>query len=66
MPSEGGGTPDYDAPVPTDDVDNGSFYVLFDRQTRVLARGDEAYTHVAVKVVTPAGVDGSCETSAAA
>ncbi len=52
---------EYDAPIPADDIDNGSFYVLFDRQVRVLAGGDEAYTHIAVKVATPAGVDGNSQ-----
>ena len=52
---------DYQAHVPLDDIDNGSFYVIFDRQARVQDGSDETYAHVAIRIATPAGVDGNSQ-----
>ena len=52
---------DYAAKVPINDIGNGSFYVIFDRQVRVQGGADETYAHIAVRIATPAGVDGNSQ-----
>ena len=48
---------DYDAPLPAGGTPNGKWQLLFDRQINLTADGDDHYTHTAVKVISPSGVD---------
>ena len=50
-------TAEYDAPLPSGGVSDGTWDLLLDRQVNVTADGDEYYQRSAVKVTNTSGVD---------
>lgn len=52
---------DYEATVPAGDAADGVWYLLLDRQVDVLPNGDDAYRHVAIKLLNADGVEGSSQ-----
>jgi transglutaminase-like putative cysteine protease len=52
---------DYGATVPAGGAADGMWYLLLDRQVDVLPGGDDAYRHVAIKLLNADGVDGSSQ-----
>src|SRR5215831_2239841 len=48
---------EYDAPIPSSGVSDGTWDLLFDRQIKVTADGDEYYQHSAARVISTSGVD---------
>ena len=50
-------TPDYAAHHPAGEVSGGSWFLMFDRQINVDTQGDDAYSHVAIKILNTAAVD---------
>lgn len=54
-------SPDYRVMPREEQVSDGSYYVLLDRQFDVGERGSDAYSHHAVKVVNASGVDEESE-----
>ena len=49
--------PDFDAPIPKGQAGGSAYYLLFDRQIDVRERGNEWFTHVAIRLLNQAGVD---------
>jgi transglutaminase-like putative cysteine protease len=50
-------TPEYDAPLPSGGVSDGTWNLLLDRQINFTADGDDYYQHSATKVISTSGVD---------
>jgi len=49
--------PELDAPMPTGTVSGGTEYLLLDRQVEVRERGHGEFEHLAVRVVSAAGIE---------
>jgi transglutaminase-like putative cysteine protease len=54
-------TLDHETTVPAGDAADGVWYLLLDRQVDVLPNGDDAYRHVALKLLNADGVEGSSQ-----
>lgn len=50
-------TPDYRATIDPKLVSGGTYYLLYDRDSRVLPRGDIFHAHMAVRLMSAAGID---------
>lgn len=50
-------SPDYQATDPADEVSDGLWVLMVDRQIQIDKDGDERYTHIASKIINAKGVD---------
>lgn len=53
--------PELDAPMPTGTASRGTQYLLLDRQVEVRERGNSEFQHLAVRIISAAGVESNSQ-----